>query len=66
MSVAGDEDNKWPVVRVHEDTSCLRAGGVKCCGATPMGALHTAAFHFPLYPFPAVHTFLPERQRQKG
>lgn len=31
-----------------------------------MGALNTAAFHFPLYPFPAVHTFLQEKQRQKS
>lgn len=60
MSVAGDEDYEWPVIRVHEDTSCLSAGGVERRGATSVGALDAAALHLPLHPFPAVHTLLPE------
>lgn len=58
VPVAGDEDDEWVVIWVHKYTSCLSAGGVKCCGAAPMGALDTAALHLPLYPLPAVHTFL--------
>lgn len=57
---AGDEDDEGPVVRVHEDTSCLSTGGVKRSGAAAVGALHTAAVHLPLHPFPAVNTLLPE------
>lgn len=60
MSVAGDKDYEGPVVWVHEDTSCLSAGGVERRGAAPVGALHTAACHLPLHPFPAVRTLLPE------
>ncbi len=67
VSVAGDEDYERPVIWVHEDTSCLSAGGVKRRGAAPMGALDTAALHLPLHPFPAVRTLLPEWQsRERG
>lgn len=65
MPVAGDEDDKRPVVRMHEDTGCLGTGGVECCGTAPVRALDTAAVHLPLHPFPAVHTLLPETQRHK-
>lgn len=58
--MAGDEDDEWPVIRVHEDPSGLSAGGVKRRGAAAVGALDTAASHFPLHPFPAVHTLLAE------
>lgn len=60
VSVAGDEDYERPVIWVHEDTSCLSAGGVKRCGAAPMGTLDTAALYLPLHPFPAVRALLPE------
>lgn len=65
VPVAGDEDDERPVVRMHEDSGCLGTGGVECRGAASMRALDTAAIHFPLHPFPAVHTLLPERQRHK-
>ncbi len=65
VSVASDEDYERPVIRVHEDTSCLSASGVKRCGAAPMGALDTAAVHLSLHPFPAERTLLPEWQRHK-
>lgn len=65
VPVAGDEDDEWPVVRMHEDTGCLGTGGVECRGTAPMRALDAAAVHLPLHPFPAVHTLLPERQRHK-
>ena len=66
MSVAGDEDYEGPVIWVHEDPGCLSAGGVKRRGAAPVGTLDTAAHHFPLYPFPAVHTLLPGGHRREG
>lgn len=59
VSVAGDEDYERPVVWVHQDASCLSAGGVKRRGAAPVGALNTAALYLPLHPFPAVCTLLP-------
>lgn len=62
VSVAGDVDNERPVVWVHEDTSCLSAGGVEGGGAASVGALDTATFHVPLHPFPAVRTLLPQQQ----
>lgn len=58
MSVAGDEDDEGPVVRVHVDAGRLGAAGVEGCGAAAVGALHAAAAHFPLHPLPAVHAFL--------
>lgn len=61
VSVAGDEDYERPVIWVHEDAGRLSAGGVKGCGAAPVGALDTAAIHLPFHPFPAVSTFLQER-----
>ena len=66
MSVAGDEDYEWPVIWMHEDTSSLSTGGVKCCGATPVGALDTAALHLPLHPSPAVGALLPVTETREG
>lgn len=60
MPVAGDEDYERPVIWVHEDTSCLSAGGVKRRGAAAVGALDTATLHLPLHPFPAVRALLSE------
>lgn len=57
--MACDEDYERPVIWVHEDTSCLSAGGVKRRGTAPVGALDTAALHLPLHPFPAVGALLP-------
>lgn len=58
MSVAGHEDDKGPVVRMHENTGCLGAAGVERRGAATVGALDAAALQ-PLHPFPAVDTLLP-------
>lgn len=65
VPVAGDEDDEWPVIRMHEDSGCLGTGGVECCRTAPVRALDAAAVHLPLHPFPAVHTLLPEIQRHK-
>lgn len=58
VSVAGHEDDKGPVVRMHENTGCLGAAGVERRGAATVGALDAAALQ-PLHPFPAVDTLLP-------
>lgn len=69
MPVAGDVDNTWPVVGVHEDAGGLGAGGVEGRGTAAVGALHTAAVHVPLHPLPAVDALLhrgAETREQRG
>lgn len=68
VPVAGHEDDKGPVVRVHENAGCLGTAGVERRGAASVRALDAAALQ-PLHPFPAVHALLhasAERKRRPG
>lgn len=42
MPEAGNEDNEWPVIRLHHNSCCLGTADMKGCGTPTMWALYTA------------------------
>ena len=42
MPEAGNEDNKWPVIRMHHNSCCLGTADMEGRGTPTMGALNTA------------------------